>query len=391
VVILYGMVINAWKVLHILFFFYKEKRYFLRPGRPCVDETSQPLVSVLLPGRNEQGNIGDCIRSVLQSQYRNLELIVIDDRSTDGTAAEIAESIASESRARVLHVREIPAGWTGKMNAVRHGLAVARGDLVLDADTRHRPDTLDLAVAVQQARRTALLSLLPRFEHRTLLSRIVQPLLGAVLFLWKPLMFVNSDRRKWAYIAWGGFLLFKRQALDWIGGIDAIRGCFAADIELARRFKTAGYRIRVYHAPDLISTHLYTSPAEVIAGWSRLIRLTAANRAFLPALTLAVIVGMGLSAYAAIAAGLVELVRGTGRAFPLSLGGMGVIHLLLQIAFLGRMYAVSGSKPRCALGHLPAMLITAYVMLTTLLRRRPQQLTWRDTTYQLTQDGRAAA
>src|SRR5262249_46565007 len=157
-----------------------------------------PLVSILLAAKDEEGNIGDCIRSVLSSEYRNFELIVSDDRSADGTAREAEQAAAGDPRVRLLRITDLPDGWTGKMNAVRQGLAVARGELVLiiDADSRHTPQTLGAALAVQKRRNLDLLSLLPRFDHRGFFSKLVQPLIGVVTFLWKPLPMVNSRHCK---------------------------------------------------------------------------------------------------------------------------------------------------------------------------------------------------
>src|SRR5262249_52559550 len=136
-------------------------------GKKSPRLADDPLVSILLAAKDEEGNIGPCVRSVLDNEYRNFELIVIDDRSTDRTAAEVEQAAAGDPRVRLLRVTELPAGWTGKMNAVRQGLAAARGELILimDADTRHSPQTLGVALAYQKRRRLDLLSLLPRFDH----------------------------------------------------------------------------------------------------------------------------------------------------------------------------------------------------------------------------------
>lgn len=392
VLVSYGVIVNAWKVMHVLFYFYKPKRFFLGPDSECTSGTETPLVSVILPAKDETGNIGACIRSVLASEYSQFELIVVNDRSTDSTAQEITEVVASNSRVRVIDVTELKPGWTGKMNAVREGLAAARGELLLimDADTRHTPQTLGVAVATQQKRRATVLTLLPRFENRQLWSRIAQPLIGALLFLWKPLMFVNSDRRKNYSIAWGGFLLLKRSEFEALGGLDAVRDCFAADIAIARRAKQSGYRIRVYHAPELLSTHLYSSAAEMVDGWTRILRLAADNRATAPVLTVLMIVLFSLSAYAAILVGAISLVT-SGPTWVTALGGMGAVHLLLQMLFLARLYRVSNSNPSYVVLHLPAMLATIYVLAKTAACTRQRRMTWRGTHYELTADGRAAA
>lgn len=387
----YALVVAVWMILHLLLCFYKPKRFFLGTRAQRLQGEEGPFVSILLAAKDEAGSIGDCVRSVLTSEYRNFELIVIDDRSTDSTAAEAAEAAAGDPHFRLLQVKELPAGWTGKMNAVRQGLAVARGELILimDADTRHTPAALGTAVALQKRRRLDLLSLLPRFDHPNLFSNLVQPLVGVVTFLWKPLPLVNSKRCKWMAMGWGGFLLMKRETLAAVGGLEAVRDRFAADIALVHRFKTTGHRTRLLHAPELISTYMYSSLSELIAGWSRILRITVDNRALLLLATIVLIWIFGLSAYPATVTGLVEQLRGKGRPLPLLLGWLGLMHLVFQISLLGRIYRFSGTSALYALGHLPALAFTVFLTALALVRCRSNHMKWRGTSYQLSTDGRA--
>lgn len=387
----YGIVVTVWKVLHVLLLFYKPKRFFLGKDSPQMSDDDGPLVSILLAARDEEGNIGPCVRSVLANNYRNFELIVIDDRSGDRTAAEVEQAAAGDPRVRLLRVAELPAGWTGKMNAVQRGLSAARGEfiLIVDADTRHSPQALGAALALQKRRRLDLLSLLPRFDQCGFFRKMVQPLVGVVTFLWKPLPLVNSKRWKDLAMGWGGFLLLRRETLEKLGGLEAVKDRFAADIALVRRFKQTGHRTRLLHAPELVSTYMYDSFGSLVHGWSRILRITVDNRCGLLLATLLLIWLFGLSAYSATAVGLVELIRGKGRPLPLLLGMMGLMHLVFQISCLGRIYRFSGTNPLYALGHLPAMMFTAFLTMLALARSRSNQMSWRGTDYQLSADGRA--
>ncbi len=393
ILIAYGLVVTLWKVIHVLLFFYKPKRYFLRTRDADKGSGPPPMVSLLLAAKDEEANIGACVRSVLGSDYERFELIVIDDRSADRTSEEVEAAAAGDPRVRLIRVEHLPDGWTGKMNAIRQGLARARGELVLimDADTRHRPETLRSAVALQREKHIDLLSLLPRFDHPNFLSKLVQPLVGAVIFLWKPLPWVNSRKRKHVAMGWGGFLMMRRAALDEVGGLEAVRDRFAADIALSQRFKAAGYRVRLLHAPDLVSTYMYDSAREMVAGWSRLLRITVDNRASWLSATLVAIAVLGLSAYLALAVSAIGLISGGGGAFWVALAAMALMHLALQLTLLGRFYRISGSNPLYVLGHLPALLFTCHVLVLALWRSRSARLTWRGTTYALNGEGRAAA
>ena len=391
-VIAYGVVVTTWKVFHVLLLLYKPRRFFLtRRARRFVDHDG-PFVSILLAAKDEEGQIGDCIRSVLNSEYRDFELIVIDDRSTDRTATDALAAAAGDPRVKMLRVDECPEGWTGKMNAVRSGFFQSRGDviLVIDADSRHSPRALEAALATQYYNNLDLVSLMPRISHRSFLSRMVQPLIGAVIFCWKPLPWVNSRKHKHVALGWGGFLLMRRAGLEAIGGFEAVKDCFAADIAIVGLFKKKGRRVRLYHAPKLVSTTMYASGAKMIEGWSRILRITSDHRwPYLLATFLAVWI-FGLSAYIMIALGLIECLRGTMRALPVLLGSMGLMHLACQVSLLARIYRMGGSNPLYAAGHLPAMLFTSFLTTHALFRCRTSRLAWRGTTYSLTRDGRVA-
>lgn len=391
ILISYGLIVTFWKVLHLLLLFYKPHRYFLGHKARRLQGNDGPRVSIVLAAKDEEGNIGNCVRSVLSAEYINFELIVVDDRSRDGTGREILEAAAGDPRVRLLRIKELPDGWTGKMNAVRQGVNVATGAiyLIMDADTRHGPQTLGTALALLERKHIALLSLLPRFDHRSFFSKLVQPLVGTLILFWKPLPWVNSRKRQHVALGWGGFLMIRAAALHAVGGLECVKNRFAADIALVGRVKQAGRRIRVMHAPELIATHLYAGPRAIINGWTRLLRISADNRLSLLLGTLLAITPLCLSAYLAIGIGLAELARGTRHEFPLLLGGMGLMHLLFQMTLFGRFYRMSGSNPLYALGHLPAVLATGYLTALALIRSRSSQMTWRGTTYQLTADGGA--
>ena len=394
VVAVYGLIVTSWKVFHVLLLFYQSKRYFLGADAPRLRGPDGPLVSILLPAKDEAANIGSCVRSVLDAEYTNFELIVIDDRSADATGAEVVRAGRGDPRLKLIRIEDLPAGWTGKMNAVRRGLERARGDLILimDADTRHSHEALGTALAVRRGtkgRELDLLSLLPRFEHRSLVSGVVQPLVGALIFVWKPLPWVNSRKRTGVAMAWGGFLLIRRQVLEAVGGLEAVRDRFAADIAIARLVKRAGFRARVFHAPALIQTYMYATTREMVDGWARILRITTDNRVSWMGMTLAALIVGCLSAYAAIGAGAWALFHGGRPPLALALGGMGLMHLAAQLTLLGRFYRISGSHPLYVVGHLPAVLLTCHLVVLGMIRSRRTRLTWRGTSYDLGREGQA--
>src|SRR5262249_9931254 len=110
----YGIVVTAWKFIHVIALFRRPKRFFLDRRARCFIGNHGPFVSVLLAAKDEEAQIGDCIRTVLASEYKNFELIVVDDRSIDATALEVVRTGGSDPRVRLLHVDRCPEGWTGK-------------------------------------------------------------------------------------------------------------------------------------------------------------------------------------------------------------------------------------------------------------------------------------
>jgi glycosyltransferase involved in cell wall biosynthesis len=138
-----------------------------------------PLVSVIIPARNEEDCLGRCLGSLVGQTDVDYEIVVVDDHSTDHTR-EIARSFAG---VQVLEAQPLPDGWTGKSNALNCGVKVARGQwfLFTDADTCHKPGSLGRALAETRERGADLLSYSPEQEVRTFLEMAVMPVIFAEL------------------------------------------------------------------------------------------------------------------------------------------------------------------------------------------------------------------
>ena len=247
-------------------------RYLIRGPRLRDYEplTSGPLVSIIIPARNEAGNIERCVRSVLATAYSPIEVIVVDDRSTDGTA-EIVEPVIGD-RLHLVRGAELPAGWFGKQWAIVQGYKVARGELLLfaDADTRHEPELLPRAVRGLQVERVDLFTVLPRQEMRTFWERLIQPQVFVALeSRFAYLASVNRTRTYWNAIANGQFILTTRTAYESVGTHAAAKHSVADDVMLAQNYVRAGKDIFIVQARDFMTTRMYRSLREIIAGWSK--------------------------------------------------------------------------------------------------------------------------
>ena len=233
------------------------------------------LISVIVPARNEAATIETVMRSVLATGYHPIELIVVDDRSTDQTAA-IAERVAREdARARLVRGSELPPGWFGKQWACVQGYRAARGELLVftDADTTHGTELLGRAVGALQATGADLLTVATRQDCATFWERVVMPQIWILLgFRYHPRT-VSRSRRPRDVIANGQFILLPRSSYEAIGTHEAVRHEVAEDLALAQVVVRSGRRLLMAHAEPLITTRMYHSLGHLIEGWSKNIYL----------------------------------------------------------------------------------------------------------------------
>lgn len=244
----------------------------LHPGLYRDDPADLPKLSVVVAAKDEAANIESCLTSLLSSDYPSLEVIAVDDRSTDGTGAIIDRMAAADPRLKACHVGALPAGWFGKNNAMREGVAHASGDwfCFTDADCfQSSPRSLTVAVRYAIESEASFLSVLPSHEANTFWERVIQPACSGILLLWFNPVVVNNPKRKTAY-ANGAFMLLRRSCYEAIGGHAAVRGEINEDMHLARRAKQAGERLVVTSNRGLYTVRMYGSLREIWIGWTRI-------------------------------------------------------------------------------------------------------------------------
>jgi len=237
---------------------------------PAPDDA--PLVSVIVPARNEARNIARCVASILATTYPRCELLLVDDHSTDGTADAARAAAAGDSRLRILASPPLVDGWFGKQWACATGAAEARGELLLfaDADTAHGPELLPRLVTAQRTMDADLISVAGQQEMGSFWERLVQPQIFAMLFLrYGGTEGVNRARRAVDVIANGQCLMVRRTAYDAIGGHAAVRDRVAEDLMLAQTMHARGHRVRLVLGTDQLATRMYTSLRELVAGWGK--------------------------------------------------------------------------------------------------------------------------
>jgi chlorobactene glucosyltransferase len=231
-------------------------------------------VSVIIPARNEAGGITTVVRSVLGTSYTPFELLVVDDRSSDRTAA-IVESLPPDPRLRLVRGEDLPEGWYGKPWACFQGYRHARGELLLftDADTRHQPALLGRAVGALEHENAALVTVMPTQRCETFWERLVMPQIWFLLSLRYHPRTVNRARRASDVIANGQFILTTRTAYEVAGTHAAVRHEVAEDLALAQTYLAKGLKLHFAFAERLMETRMYQGLAHLIEGWSKNIYL----------------------------------------------------------------------------------------------------------------------
>lgn len=232
-----------------------------------------PLVSILVPARNEERSIRDCLESLLAQDYPNFEVIVIDDRSEDLTAAIVQNIADRDPRVRLVHGTPLPDGWVGKCWALDQGVKHARGEWLLftDADTVHEPLATASAVYYARKRELGALSLLPDQVLKTLAERAFMPsIIWTIAFALGPIEDIHDASKVENALFNGQYLIVRRDAYFGVGGHAAVKNEVAEDYELALAFKRDGrYPIALVGANGLVRTRMYRAAGEIWDGFSK--------------------------------------------------------------------------------------------------------------------------
>lgn len=229
-----------------------------------MDIHPHPEVSVIVPARNEEACLAECLRSLAGQQGPSYEIIVVDDYSTDGT-----RSIADSFPVRLISADLLPTGWSGKCNAVWTGAKAARGKWLLftDADTRHSPDSIAAGLDEASSCEAALLSYSPKQEVHSFAERALMPVIFAELastYRPKDICDPNSP----VAAANGQYLLIRRDVYNAVGGHAAVATAILEDVELAKRVKQGGGLLR-FRVSDVVSARMYRSFSQMWEGWTK--------------------------------------------------------------------------------------------------------------------------
>lgn len=345
---------------------------FLREEPPAEEDGLADL-SVVIPARNEARKIGPALRSVLSQDYGPMEVVVVDDRSTDSTG-EILDRMAEEhDRLRVLHLESLPEGWLGKNHALQRGAEEARGELLLfaDADVVMRPDVVRRAVGYLERRGLDHVTAVPELEMP---GRFLEAMTGTFKMLfgiyfrpWKA-----SDPESRCYVGTGAFNLVRARAYRAVGGHDPIALRPADDLKLGRLLKRNGYRQAPVYGTGLLSVEWYSSLGEMVRGLDK--------NSF-------AVAGYRLSRVVVATAGLLLFLAWPGVAVLVTEGPVRWLNAGV-LAVLAGLYADNARFYGHSPWHGVLVPLTAAVMVfigwrSALRALITRQITWRETSYPL--------
>ncbi len=227
-----------------------------------------PRVSIILPVRNQATTVADCVTSLVNLQYPEREIIVVDGNSTDETQ-EILKSY--HNRIKLIEEEPLPQGWVGKNWACHLGYKRATGELLMftDGDSVHSQDSLSKTVNFLAETNADLVTLAPAAILRTFWEKLLQPPVFWLIMLFVGGKWVNDDSKpRWA-LGNGQYMLFRREAYDKVGGHFAVRDRISEDYALGRLIKKRGLRLRMVTAPDSLGVRMYSSFPEIWRGWRK--------------------------------------------------------------------------------------------------------------------------
>ena len=334
----------------------------------CEAEAGAPLASILVPARNEEANIAECLERLLAQKYPRFEVIAVDDNSTDRTGELIAEAARRDPRLVALSATPTPPGWTGKNWALEAAAQRARGEWLLftDADTRHGPYALSSSLAHASSRGLDFLSLVPRALNGSFWEGVLQPPALGCLGQWFPLDRINDPRDPVAF-ANGQFLLLRREAYQALGGHAGVRGEYLEDVAFARAAKRSGRKMECALGKRLLGVRMYDSLRRYFRGWHR-IYLHSFDRSW----PLLMGKALDLALFSVLPFVLVAVLPALGppsggprllwlSALAASL--MAVFHLYL---FAAKVHSTMGSPRGFAIFHPLATVVVLGILLTAV-------------------------
>jgi chlorobactene glucosyltransferase len=241
------------------------------PDKNAMVPKPAPLISVLVPARDEEKNIGNCVKSLQQQDYPNYEILVLDDNSTDNTSAIVKEMAANDDRVHLYFGELLPDDWAGKPFACYQLAQKAKGDwlLFVDADTTHEPHMLRSTLALAMEEKASLLSGFPRQTTTSFSQKIIIPVFYFILLSWVPMWLLHKSKKPKPSMAIGQFFFFSKDEYWRIGGHKAVKDKIVEDLLMGIAVAKNGGRHVAVDLSPVTSTNMYDDMGETWRGLGR--------------------------------------------------------------------------------------------------------------------------
>jgi chlorobactene glucosyltransferase len=259
----------AW----LLFCAWDNARLFVKPPPPDTRRKKWPLVSILIPARNEEDRIGPCLKGLLAQDYPSMEILVLDDRSTDGTFNLVRSYVQRNARLKVFGGQELPPGWLGKPWACYQLSRKAKGEwfFFIDADTWHSPQALRRTVQMAEERKADVLSLFTRQVTKTWMEILVIPVMAYSLLAFLPARWSLNKKSFFSRFAGvsGQFLFIRKKVYRAFGGHATVKNEIVEDLNFGKEVVRQGYRLVYGDGSEFSFCRMYTNAREVWEGFSK--------------------------------------------------------------------------------------------------------------------------
>ena len=262
-------------ILGLIIIYWVHNQYYLDiVVTPAAAPQDAPLISICIPARNEENNIRRCVQAALDQDYPNIEVIILDDRSTDATLNQLKEIAARDSRLIPISGSDLPEGWAGKPHALYQASAAARGEWLcfVDADTFLTPQAISSCYVKALETKADLFTVMTEQILGSFWEKVVMPLVMTALSVGFSPRKVNDPSRRDA-VANGQFILIKRSIYDLIGGHEKVKDQIVEDKAISEQVKWNGHRLVVADGMQVVRTRMYTSLPTMWEGWTKNIYL----------------------------------------------------------------------------------------------------------------------
>lgn len=259
-------------IFNLLFLFISMYNFFTAPKLQCKKAfNDNTFLSVLIPARNEEKNIGNILSDLINQSYKNFEVIVLNDNSIDATEEIIKSFTQKDKRIKLINGKEIPEGWLGKNYACHQLSQQANGDLFLfiDADVLLSKYALESVLKTFEEKKIKMLSVFPTQIIQNISTYLVTPMMNWILLTFLPLKKVYSSKMKSFVAANGQLILIDRNTYFKIGGHESVKDKIVEDMELARKIKSLDLKMMTLLGNNVVSCKMYSSFKDAFNGFSK--------------------------------------------------------------------------------------------------------------------------